>query len=121
MNKIAIILFLGLLLSCTDRTNQSVDSVNNLSEKIEYKDEISVKVISENEGYKMILFAIKKDQVLEPHSAPMDTPLLILKGSAKITVGTEEHRLYEGDLITLPKDIDHGVYPMTDVKFLLIK
>lgn len=40
---------------------------------------------------------------------------------SKITIDAEEHSLYIGDLITLPNDIDHGVYPMPDVKFLPIK
>ncbi|MFT5436743.1 MAG: quercetin dioxygenase-like cupin family protein [Ancylomarina sp.] len=47
----------------------------------------------------MILFAIKKDQVLNPHSAPMSTPLLVLEGSAKVTIGDEEFLLYEGTIL----------------------
>jgi quercetin dioxygenase-like cupin family protein len=47
----------------------------------------------------MILFAIKKDQVLNPHSAPMSTPLLVLEGSAKVTIGDEEFVLYEGAIL----------------------
>ena len=69
----------------------------------------------------MILFALKKDQVLKPHSAPMNTPLLILEGTARVTIGDEDFVLPKGDDIILPKDIDHGVYPLTYVKFLLIK
>ena len=93
----------------------------NLSEKIEYTDKINKKIFYESEHYKMILFAMKKDQVLKPHSAPMDTPLLVLEGSAKVTVGDEEFVLHEGDDIVLPKDIAYGVYPLSNVKFLLIK
>ena len=51
----------------------------------------------------------------------MDTPLLILEGSTKVTIGDEEFVLHEGDDIVLPKDIAHGVYPLSNVKFLLIK
>ena len=93
----------------------------NLSDKIAYKDAINKNVFYENEHYKMILFAMKKDQILKPHSAPMDTPLLILEGSAKITIGNDEFVLQKGDDIVLPKDIDHGVYPLANLKFLLIK
>ena len=51
----------------------------------------------------------------------MSTPLLVLEGKVKITIGSKEYILEKGDMITLPKDIDHGVYPITDVKFLLTK
>ena len=79
------------------------------------------KVFLDSGNYKMILFAMRKNQVLKPHSAPMSTPLLILEGKAKVTIGAQAYFLEKGEMITLPKDIDHGVYPISDVKFLLIK
>jgi quercetin dioxygenase-like cupin family protein len=121
MNKFAFIFFISLFVSCTDITVNSELNEHNLSEKIAYADKINNKVFYESDNYKMILFAIKKDQVLKPHSAPMNTPLLILEGSARVTIGDEEFVLHEGDDIVLPKDIDHGVYPLSNVKFLLIK
>ena len=121
MNKLVLIFFISLFVSCADVAVTSVSNETNLSEKIEYAEKINNKVFYESENYKMILFAIKKDQVLKPHSAPMDTPLLILEGSTKVTVGDEEFVLHEGDDIVLPKDIAHGVYPLSNVKFLLIK
>ncbi|MDP5100752.1 MAG: cupin domain-containing protein [Nonlabens sp.] len=69
----------------------------------------------------MLVFALKSDQVIKPHSAAMDAPFYLLEGSATITIGNEKHILEAGDLITLPKDINHGVYPITDCKFMLLK
>jgi len=115
------IFFFSFLVSCIQENNNNTMSPNNLAKKIDYKDTINNTVFFEGEAYKMILFAMKKEHTLKPHSAPMDTPLLILEGSAIITIGKEEHTLNKGDIITLPKEIDHGVYPVTDVKFLLIK
>jgi quercetin dioxygenase-like cupin family protein len=119
--KLIFIFFISVFFSCADVAVTSESNENNLSEKIEYAEKINNKVFFESENYKMILFAIKKDQVLKPHSAPMDTPLLVLEGSAKVTIGDEEFVLHEGDDIVLPKDIAHGVYPLSNVKFLLIK
>jgi quercetin dioxygenase-like cupin family protein len=122
MTKLVFILCVSILWSCNDVVTESESNkTNNLSEKIEYAEKINNKIFYESANYKMILFAIKKDQVLKPHSAPMSTPLLILEGSAKVTIGDKEFVLHEGDDIVLPKDIDHGVYPISDVKFLLIK
>lgn len=115
------IAFISMLTGCITDTKTTPMNPNDLTGKIDYKDKINNAVFFEGEGYKMILFAMKKEHILKPHSAPMDTPLLILEGSAKITIGRAEHTLYKGELLTLPKDIDHGVYPITDVKFLLIK
>lgn len=119
-NLILGLAFISLLVSCQPENNVSRSS-NNLASKIDYKDSINKTVLNEGEAYQMILFAMKKEQLLKPHSAPMDTPLLMLEGIAKITIGDEEYILNEGDMLTLPKEIDHGVYPTTDVKFLLIK
>ena len=79
------------------------------------------KVYYESDAYKMILFAIKKEQTLKPHSATMDTPLLMLEREAKITIGKKTHVLSHGQSIILPKDLDHAVYPISDTKFVLIK
>lgn len=47
----------------------------------------------------------------------MNTPLLFLEGSTKVTTGDEEFVLHIGDDI-VSKDIAHGVYPLSNVTFL---
>ncbi|MGJ8684951.1 MAG: cupin domain-containing protein [Nonlabens sp.] len=111
----------ALLTSCNPAPKTVIKSDMNLASQIEYGDKTANKVVFESNAYKMILFAMKSDQVLKPHSAPMDAPLYMIEGSAKITIGKKEHTVVAGDLINLPKDIDHGVYPITDCKFLLAK
>lgn len=107
--------------SCSETSKTQSMSDANLARQIEYVDKINNKVVFESSQYKMILFALKSDQLMKPHSAPIDAPLLMLEGSAKITIGTSEHIVTTGDIITLPKDIKHGVYPNTNCKFLLLK
>ncbi|HBY66705.1 MAG TPA: hypothetical protein DEG69_02360 [Flavobacteriaceae bacterium] len=109
-----------LLTSCGDQKLNEKISENNLSAKVEYGDKIVNKTIFESD-YKMIVFAMRKDQDLKPHSASMEAPMLMLEGSAKVTIGDETTIVEKGDIITLPKNIVHGVYPITDCKFLLIK
>lgn len=122
MKQVLITLLAVLLFSsCTSvENNAEILSKNNLSSKVEYGDRMVTKTVFDSH-YKMIVFALKKGQDLAPHSAPMDAPLLMLEGSAKITIGTKETIVSKGDIITLPKDLDHGVTPVTDCKFLLIK
>lgn len=109
------------LTSCAPTKILKSPSDYNLAAQITYADNINSKVVFDGSNYKMLVFALKSDQVLKPHSAPMDAPFYMLEGSATITVGNEKHILEAGDLITLPKDINHGVYPITDCKFMLLK
>ncbi|MDP5078069.1 MAG: cupin domain-containing protein [Nonlabens sp.] len=125
MKKIFIVfIFSTILTGCaTSKNHNSMKQMNtnNLASQIAYGDKISNKVVFDGSNYKMLVFALKSDQVLKSHSAPMDAPLYMLEGSATITIGNEKHILEAGDLITLPKDINHGVYPITDCKFMLLK
>lgn len=122
MKQVLITLLVVLLFSsCTSvESNSEILNENNLSSKVEYGDKMVTKTVFESH-YKMIVFALKKGQDLTPHSAPMDAPLLMLEGSAKISIGSNETIVSKGDIITLPKNLDHGVIPVTDCKFLLIK
>ena len=121
MKHILILLLTAMLFSsCKTQNTTEKLSENNLSAKVEYGDKMVTKTVFESH-YKMILFALKNGQDLKPHSAPMDAPLVMLEGSAKVTIGKEETIVKKGDIITLPKDVMHGVYPITDCKFLLMK
>ena len=121
MKHIIIVLILGsILMSCNNQNTLEKVGDNNLAAQVEYGDKMVNKVVFDSD-YKMIVFALKKGQDLQPHSAPMDAPLLMLEGSAKVTIGDKETVVVKGDMITLPKDLDHGVYPVTDCKFLLVK
>lgn len=119
-----IIYIIGIsffMISCSETTKTQPLGDVNLAGQIEYAEKINNKVVFERSQYKMILFALKSDQMMKPHSAPVDAPLLMLEGSAKITIGTSEHIVTTGDMITLPRDVKHGVYPTTNCKFLLLK
>lgn len=120
--NILILTIIMLVLSCSNaETNSHKATKDVLLSLVEYKDEVHNKVYFESDAYKMILFAIKKEQTLKPHSASMDTPLLMLEGQAKIMIDQDIYDLNVGESIILPKNVDHAVYPMSDIKFVLIK
>lgn len=120
--KISAIFFIlaMTLTSCQEHKVSEEKSENNLASKIEYADKINKKVVFESD-YTMFVFAMRKGQDLKPHSAPIDAPLVMLEGSAKITIGNTETVVNKGDYIMLPKDVMHRVYTITDCKFMLIK
>lgn len=122
MKKSVILLPIILLfLSCSDIKTNNTATKNVLASQVTYQDQIHSKVYFESDAYKMILFAIKKEQTLKPHSATMDTPLLMLEGEANITIGQKTYTLNTGESIILPKNLDHAVYPISNIKFVLIK
>nr|WP_321247890.1 cupin domain-containing protein [uncultured Psychroserpens sp.] len=120
--NVLILTIIMLVLSCSNaETNTKKATKDALSNLVTYKEDVNNKIYFESDAYKMILFAMKKEQTLEPHSAPMDTPLLMLEGEAKIMIGQDAFDLSQGESIVLPKNIDHAVYPTSDIKFVLIK
>ena len=115
------LMIVGLLFSSCENTSNSVNPTErNLASKVAYADEITNAVVFESH-YKMLVFALQEGQDLKPHTATLDAPLVMLEGSAIITIGTTETTVEKGDIITLPKDLMHGVSPITNCKFLLIK
>ena len=90
MKHIIIVLILGsILMSCNNQNTLEKVGDNNLAAQVAYGDKMVNKVVFDSH-YKMIVFALKKGQDLQPHSAPMDAPLLMLEGSAKVTIGDKE-------------------------------
>lgn len=92
--------------------------IQDLYDEIEYQDKVNSKTYFENDTYKLVLFAMKKKHILKPNSVAMDALLLILEGQAKITIDDKECVLNLGESIILPKNINHGVCPITNVKFV---
>jgi quercetin dioxygenase-like cupin family protein len=122
MKKILLLTITLLLLNCSDiKNNHSTATSQGLARLVDYQDKVQSTIYYESDAYKMILFAMKKEQLLKPHSAIMDTPLLMLEGEVKITIDEKSHILKAGESIILPKNVDHGVYPISDIKFVLIK
>ncbi len=107
------------MVGCDD-SGQEVITENDLALKVSYGDEISTQTVFES-NYKVILFAMRKGQDLKPHSAPMDAPMIMLEGSARVVIGEAETVLTRGDMLILPKEQKHGVTPITDCKFMLLK
>ncbi|NOZ75135.1 MAG: cupin domain-containing protein [FCB group bacterium] len=55
------------------------------------------------------LFAFDQGQNLSEHTAPFDALVQVLDGEALITIGGVEHRVKNGEMITLPAGIPHAV------------
>lgn len=66
------------------------------------------------------LFAFDQNQGLSEHTAPYDAMVLVLEGTAKITIAGSPVTLKQGEAIIMPADKPHALHAVTPFKMLLI-
>lgn len=49
------------------------------------------------------------DEVLPPHSTPVDVFFYVRSGAGKVSIGDEERNVEAGDIIFSPKNVPHGL------------
>lgn len=68
----------------------------------------------------LTLFAFDAGQRLSEHTSPFDATVLILDGSAELTIGGETVIAAKGEMVIMPADIPHDVHAAERFKMLLI-
>lgn len=53
--------------------------------------------------------ALKPYEEVAPHATPVDVLFYIESGAGRISIGSEDEPVDEGDLIVSPKEIPHGL------------
>ena len=92
-----------------------------VKELANYADGATVsKILTKNKNGSITYFAFDKGQNLSEHTAPFDATVLIIEGSSKITVGSKEHLLKEGEMIIMPANIPHALEAVKPFKMMLI-
>jgi len=77
------------------------------------------RVLLRNDGGVMTLFAFAEGEGLTEHTSPHDATVLLLEGSVEISVGDEEHRVAEGEMLHLPATVPHALHGDGAFKMLL--
>ncbi|MGV3541235.1 MAG: cupin domain-containing protein [Rufibacter sp.] len=96
----------------------------DLTGLLEYAtDRFQSKILAEQNGQKIILFAFAKGQGLKSHTTPKDALLLMLEGTCSFAFPQEERAqtLTAGQIIQIPADVPHAVQALTNFKMVLIK
>jgi quercetin dioxygenase-like cupin family protein len=103
------------------RVSEESDQVKQLVDLLQYQDgSIVSRVLLKNKGGTVTLFAFSKGEGLSEHTAPFDALVNVLEGDAKIHIASDEFRMREGEIITLPANRPHTVTATSDFKMLLI-
>ena len=68
----------------------------------------------------LTLFAFDRGQGLSEHTAPFDATVLVVEGTAELTVGGRKVVVEAGRLAVMPAGVPHAVHAPERFKMLLI-
>jgi quercetin dioxygenase-like cupin family protein len=104
-----------------ENKNQLEAQANNLSGLISYQEGavVSRTVIDKTAGT-VTIFAFDQNQGLSEHTAPFDAMVLILEGTAQVTIAGKPVTLKQGETTIMPAGKTHALQAVTSFKMLLI-
>ena len=92
-----------------------------VKESIAYADGAVVSKQSiKNKGGNVTFFAFDKGEGLSEHTAPFDAMVVVLDGTARITIGGDPYLLTEGEAITMPANVPHALFATERFKMMLV-
>ena len=66
------------------------------------------------------IFALKEGEMLDTHTALLDSAILVIDGQIEAHFEAEKFRLDKGEIIMFKKDKEHKVLALKDSKFFVI-
>ena len=100
-----------------DLTGRSID----IAALVDYQEgSVVSRTIIERETGTITLFAFGAGQGLSEHTAPYDALVYVLDGTARITIGSDEHVVEGGQMLIMPEDIPHALDADEAFKMLLV-
>jgi quercetin dioxygenase-like cupin family protein len=92
-----------------------------IKDAIEYASKAIVsKTLIKRKTGTLTLFSFDAGQELSEHTAPFDAAVLILDGTAEVTIGGVSHSIKNGEFVIMPADIPHSVKALQKFKMLLM-
>ena len=93
----------------------------DLTNLVEYaKNSIVSRAIIDKSAGTITVFAIDAGQGLSEHQAPFDATVVILDGSACITIGGKEVTARAGQIVIMPANVPHALRAEEPFKMMLI-
>ena len=78
------------------------------------------KTVFEKGTGSITIFSFDKGEGLSEHTSPFDAVVLVIDGTAKITVGSAAHAVSTGQMIIMPSNVPHALRAESAFKMLLI-
>lgn len=83
--------------------------------------EMEREILLQNETSSLSVIALKKDEIIDTHTAEEDAAVYVLDGEIEIHFDAEKFTLKKGRIIMFKKDVQHKVLALKDSKFFVIK
>jgi quercetin dioxygenase-like cupin family protein len=77
------------------------------------------RIVAKTAGGSLTVFAFDEGQSLSEHTVPHRAVLVVLEGTAEVTVGGSRCRVHAGQVIELPENVPHAVEAPTRFKMSL--
>ena len=78
-------------------------------------------VLMQNNDSSFDIISIKKDEIIDTHTAEADAAVYVLDGEIEIHFDAQKFEVNKGELLMFKKDEQHKVVAKKDSKFFLIK
>lgn len=78
-------------------------------------------VLMQNNDSCFDIISIKKDEIIDTHTAEADAAVYVLDGEIEIHFDAQKFEVNKGELLMFKKDEQHKVIAKKDSKFFLIK
>jgi quercetin dioxygenase-like cupin family protein len=98
-----------------------IGRVANMEDLVDYQEgSVVSRTVIDRESGTVTLFAFGEGQGLSEHTAPYDALVHVLEGTARITIGPDEHIVEGGQMLIMPEDIPHALTADEAFKMLLV-
>lgn len=77
------------------------------------------RTLVDDEAVTLTVFAFDEGEGLSEHTAPHDAVLQVVDGTARVTVGDDDHEVQQGESIVLPAEVPHAVDAVSEFKMFL--
>lgn len=101
--------------------NIELSKAYELESLVDYQEgKVISRTLAQGKPLSLTLFAFDKDEEISSHSASGDAMVVILDGSAEITIGEEKMVLKKGETVVMPAQVPHALLATEQFKMLLI-
>lgn len=78
-------------------------------------------ILLQNENSCFDIISIKKDEIIDTHTAMADAAVYVVEGEIEIHFDAEKFKIEKGELLLFKKDREHKVLAKKDSKFFIVK
>lgn len=90
--------------------NIDFEKVLELGTLVEYQPgQVVSRTLAQNDAVSLTLFSFAESEEISSHKSEGDAMVIVLDGTAHITIGDKQHQLQAGQTIVMPAGVPHAV------------